>query len=223
MGYEKITLAPGLNMVGNQFMAVGTSSFQNINQMFKDQNGMVAGTGDSDADSILTWDGSSYSDIYYLDDYTEPYEWYNTKDIDNATTDTATLGQGFWFKHQGNTTITTTLAGEVPTNATVQIQIQPGLNFIANPYPMAICPNSAFFMVEGAIAGTGDSDADSILTWDGSSYSDIYYLDDYTEPYEWYNTKDIDNAVSTAILKPAMGFWYKHQGPGATLTFGKPY
>ena len=97
------------------------------------------------------------------------------------------------------------------------------MNLIANPYPMAICPNSAYFSVEGSVAGSGDDNADSILTWDGSAYSDIYYLDDYTEPYEWYNTDDVNDPVSDAILKPGMGFWYKHQGTGATITFGKPY
>ena len=81
VGYEKITIKPGMNLIGNQFLVVGGTTFQNINEMFKDQSGFVAGSGDDNADSILTWDGSAYSDIYYLDDYTEPYEWYNTDDV----------------------------------------------------------------------------------------------------------------------------------------------
>ena len=224
VGYEKITITPGLNMIGNQFLAVGGDSFQNINEMFKGSDGFIAGTGDDNADSILTWNGSAYDNIYYLDDYTEPYEWYNTKDLDNATTDTVTTGQGFWLKHLGTESITATLAGEVPSDATITVTLVPGLNFVANPYPMAICPNSDYFTVSGSVAGTGDDNADSILTWNGSAYDNIYYLDDYTEPYEWYNTKDLDNAVSTPILEPAMGFWYKHLGSeNATLTFSKPY
>ena len=217
VGYEKITITPGLNMIGNQFLTVGGTSFQNINEMFKDSENFVAGSAD-EADTILTWNGSEYNNIYYYDDY--DYNWYNVEDIDNATTDTVCAGGGFWFKHAGNETITTTLAGEVPTDATIAVSLTSGLNFIANPYPMAICPNGDYFTVEGAIAGSAD-EADTILTWNGTEYDNIYYYDDYD--YNWYNVEDIDNAVSEEILKPAMGFWYKHQGTGATLTFGKPY
>jgi len=219
VGYEKITITPGLNMIGNQFLSVGGTAFQNINQMFKESDDFVAGASDSEADSILTWNGSSYNNIYYYDDF--DYSWYNTDDLSASTTDIVTMGQGVWFKHQGNTSVTTTLAGEVPTNNVFEVTITPGLNFIANPYPMAICPNGEYFSVEGIVAGASDSEADSILTWNGSSYNNIYYYDDWDN--NWYNTDDLSNAVSDTILKPAMGFWYKHQGTGATLTFKKPY
>ena len=217
VGYEKITLTPGFNMIGNQFLVVGGTAFQNINQMFKDSTQLVAGADDSEADSILTWDGSSYSKVYYYDDY--DYKWYDTDEADPSTT-TLNAGSGFWFKHAGNETITTTLAGEVPTNATYQVQLTGGFNFVANPYPMAICPNGNYFTVEGAVAGADDSEADSILTWDGSSYSKVYYYDDYDN--NWYDTDEAD-PVSDAIFAPAMGFWYRHKGTGGTLTWSKPY
>ena len=224
VGYEKITITPGLNMIGNQFLAVGGNSFQNINEMFKGDDGFVAGGGADEADTILTWNGSAYDNIYYYDNYSEPYEWYNVEDVDNATTDVVTTGQGFWLKHLGTTTITATLAGEVPMDATITVALTPGLNFVSNPYPMAICPNGGNFTIEGAVAGGGADEADTILTWNGSAYDNIYYYDNYSEPYEWYNVEDVDNAVSESILKPAMGFWYKHLGnENATLTFSKPY
>ncbi len=217
VGYEKITITPGLNMIGNQFLAVGGDSFQNINEMFKDSSGFIAGAGDDNADSILTWNGSSYDNIYYYDDFDN--NWYNVEEQDPSET-VMGAGSGFWFKHLGSEAITTTLAGEVPTDATITVTLTPGLNFVANPYPMAICPNGAYFSVEGAVAGAGDDNADSILTWNGSSYDNIYYYDDFDN--NWYNVEEQD-PVSTAIFQPAMGFWYKHIGEGATLTFGKPY
>ena len=219
MGYEKITLTPGFNMIGNQFLGVGTGGFQNINQMFKDSSKLVAGEGSDEADSILVWGGSGYDNVYYYDSW--DYNWYNTDDIDNATTDVIGAGSGFWFKHFGDDTIETTFAGEVPTNATYSVQIRNGFNMIANPYPAAICPNGEFFEVDGAVAGEGSDEADTILVWDGTGYSKVYYYDSWDN--NWYDTDDIDNAVQEDILKPLMGFWYKHIGEGGTLTFKRPF
>lgn len=219
VGYEKITLSPGLNMIGNQFLAVGGDSFKNINAMFVESSEMVAGTGDDNADSILTWNGSSYDKVYYLDDWDN--NWYDSDDANDPAEVVFAAGQGFWFKHIGTESITATLAGEVPSGDSYSVAINPGLNFVANPYPMAICPNSESFSVEGAIAGTGDDNADSILTWNGSSYNKVYYLDDWDN--NWYDSDDANDPVSDSIFNPAMGFWYKHLGEGATLTFGKPF
>ena len=94
---------------------------------------------------------------------------------------------------------------------------------IANPYPLAICPNSNYFEIEGSVSGGGADEADTIWVWNGTAYNDIYYLDNYGENDEWYNVEDIDNAVKDAILKPVMGFWYKHIGTGGTITFKRPF
>lgn len=103
----------------------------------------------------------------------------------------------------------------------ISVTLVTGFNMIANPYAMAICPNGEFFEVAGAVAGGAADEADSILVWDGSNYSKVYYFDDWDN--NWYDTDDIDNAVDTGILKPMMGFWYKHIGEGGTLTFKRPY
>ena len=206
-------------MIGNQFLAVGGDSFQNINEMFKDSSDMVAGADDSEADSILRWTGNGYGEIYYYDDI--DVAWESVDAIGVVSTETFAPGSGFWFKHVGNETITTTFAGEVPTEDTYTVSLVPGLNFVANPYPAAICPNGANFTVEGAVAGADDSEADSILMWTGSGYGNIYYYDDIDTA--WESVDAIGVAITDNILEPAKGFWYKHQGDGATLTFGKPY
>ena len=219
VGYEKITITPGLNMIGNQFLGVGNGTFQNINKMFAENSELVAGGDDSEADSILVWDGSSYSNVYYYDSWDN--SWYNTDDLEESTTDTIGAGKGIWFKHFGDESEEITFAGEVPTNATYSVQIKTGLNMIANPYPMAICPNGASFEVDGIVAGGDDSEADSILVWDGSSYSKVYYYDSWDN--QWYDTDNLEDPIETAILSPAMGFWYKHKGTGGTLVFKRPF
>ena len=100
MGYEKITLTPGLNMIGNQFLGVGNGTFQNINKMFAENSELVAGGDDSEADSILVWDGSSYSKVYYYDSWDN--QWYDTDNLEDPI-ETAILSpaMGFWYKHKG--------------------------------------------------------------------------------------------------------------------------
>ena len=219
VGYEKITLTPGLNMIGNQFLAVGGTTFQNINQMFKDSSEITAGADDGAADSILKWTGNGYGEIYYYDDLDMAWESLDSPGV--VSDATFAQGEGVWYKCASSSSITTVLAGEVPTNAVYSVEIQTGLNFIANPYPMSICPNSASFSVEGIVAGADDGVADSILMWTGSGYGNIYYYDDLDMAWESLDNPGV--AIDENILEPAKGFWYKHQGNGATLTFGKPY
>lgn len=219
VGYEKITLSPGLNMIGNQFVAVGGTAFKNINDMFVDSSQITAGADDGEADSILRWTGNGYGEVYYYDDL--DVAWESVDDPGVAAETTFAPGEGVWYKCAAEQAITTTLAGEVPSGETYTVQIQPGLNFVANPYPMGICPNTANFSVEGIVAGADDGEADSILMWTGSGYGNIYYYDDLDVAWESVDNPGV--AIDEAILEPAKGFWYKHQGEGATITFGKPY
>ena len=219
VGYEKITLTPGLNMIGNQFLAVGGTSFQNINQMFKDSSQMNSGEDDGHADSILKWTGSGYGDVYYYDDL--DIAWENVEAVGTISTDTFMPGEGFWYKNIGDANVDTTFAGEVPTNLTFSVTIKPGLNFVSNPYPMAICPNGNYFEVEGAVMGEDDGHADSILMWTGSGYGNVFYYDDLDEA--WENVESPGTILDDTILEPLKGFWYKHLGDGGTLTFKRPY
>ena len=219
VGYTKLTLQPGLNMIGNQFLGVGTTGFQNINKMFVESSQITPGYDDGEADSILRWTGNGYGEIYYYDEFDSAWESVDEPGVVASTT--VNPGEGVWYKCLSDEPITTMLAGEVPTNLTYTVEIQTGLNFVANPFPSAICPNSENFTVEGVVAGMDDGEADSILKWTGSGYGEIYYFDDMDTAWESVDEPGV--VINSNIIDPAKGFWYKHQGSGAVLTFKRPY
>ena len=236
VGYEKIKIYPGLNMIGGVFQGVGTGEALSLNDQFVDAaTSAQSGAGSDEADNIFTYDGSTqeYNKIYYFyyedggaDD--ENNKWVDI-DTDAVTETTFSDGTGGWYRNRSNTTIELTMAGEVPTNATYTVTLYSGLNFVANPYPMAIALNGANFSVTGVTSGAGSDEADNIFTYDGPTqeYNKIYYFyyEDGGADEEINKWVDIDtDAVTDATVGSGQGFWYRHRGAEpATLTFTKPY
>ena len=240
VGYNKITLQPGLNMIGGLFQKVGTDSALLLNDQFVDAATAVNYGASADAaDTITTWDATrkGYTKIYYYyadrDDPDPDYDdkWYDTdtEDIANVTIADESGATGAWYKNTGNSPITVTMAGEVPTNAVYSVELVNGLNFIANPYPQKIAINGNYFEVEDVFFGPSADVADTITTWDAArkGYTKIYYYyadpDDPDPDYDdkWYDTDTED--ITTFQIEPGQGFWYNHRGTGATLKFKKPY
>ncbi len=235
VGYNKITLYPGLNMIGGLFQAVGTDSSYTLQDQFQNAKGTAtAGTTDGEADTVMKYDGTTQSYdaalFYYADpDYPDPSFDYKWLDGNYAVTDEdVTDGRGGWYRNRALAPIELTMAGEVPTNSEYSVTINPGLNFVANPYPAPIKLNSAYFVVESPVFGTTDGEADTVMSYDGAtqSYNDalFYYADaDYPDPAFDYKWLDGNYAVTQASIEPGQGFWYRHRGGGTTLTFKKPY
>ena len=237
VGYQKITLYPGLNMIGGLFQGVGTGQSLTLQAQFSDDaTKSKFGTGDDVADTIMTYDGEhqEYDKTYYF--YADPdnpdpvydYTWDDTS-TDDITPDSLAGAKGGWYRNRANAAIQLTMAGEVPTNAVYTFTLEPGLNFVANPYPQEIALNGQFFSVDHPVYGTGDDVADTIMTYDGEhqEYDKTYYF--YADPdnpdpaydYTWDDTATDD--ITDFAVQPGQGFWYRHRGSGATLTFTRPY
>ncbi len=237
VGYTKITLQPGLNMIGGLFQKVGTGKCLSLQDQFTDAKSEANyGTASDAADTITTWDAvrKGYTKIYYYyadpdnPDPTYDYTWDDADTEDIAETDVSEA-KGGWYKNIGDDPITLTMAGEVPTNAVYTVQLVNGLNFVANPYPQKIAINGDHFSVEGVVYGTASDAADTITTWDArrKGYTKIYYYyadPDNPDPTYDYTWDDADTEEITDFeIEPGQGFWYKHIGTGATLRFTKPY
>ena len=238
MGYTKLTLYPGMNMIGGLFQKVGTGAALSLNGQFADDVTVSkSGSGADNADTILTFDASSqgYESTYYFyydeeDDEEYNNKWYSTSDNAEPTRDTLAGGAAGWYRYRGTSSVQITMAGEVPTNENYSVTLYLGMNFVANPYPCKIPLNGTAFSVEGITSGSGADNADTILTFDAATqnYADTYYFyydeeDDEDYNNKWYSTSD--NAEPTQdTIDPGAGFWYRHRGTGtATLTFAKPY
>ena len=125
MGYQKVTLYPGLNMIGGLFQDVGTGESHTLQTQFADDATKAKfGTGDDVADTIMTYDGESqeYDKTYYFyadpdnPDPTYDYTWDDTA-TDDITDFAVKPGQGFWYRHRGaGATLTFTRPYAVQTN-----------------------------------------------------------------------------------------------------------
>ena len=238
VGYSKLTIHPGLNMIGAGFQVVGGTGGQDIQNIFVDEDGAnIGGENSFNADNIITWDptegaAGAYT-YYYKYDSNGTYPeydniWYFAND--NEITEPIDLSTGFWYNSLSTTSIVMTVAGEVPASNTVSVTIHPGLNMIAFPFTAGFAINTAVdWVVSGAYGGENSFNADNIITWDptqgaAGAYTYYYYYDSngtYPE-YDniWYFAND--NEI-TAPLPVSQGFWYLHRGTGFTLTFEKPY
>ncbi len=236
VGYNKVTIEPGLNMVSATFGQIGDGTAQNFQEIFVDEDGVaVGGVNSTLADNIITWDptvgaAGAYTTYYkYYDGESPEYDnvWYF--DNDNEITEPIATSTGFWYNSLNSTAVVMTVVGEVNTNATVSITIEPGLNLVSFPFPTGFAINSDVdWAASGAQGGVNSTLADNIITWDptvgaAGAYTTYYmYYDGESPEYDnvWYF--DNDNEIVDAI-PASSGFWYLHLGTGFTLTFDKPY
>ena len=215
VGYTKLNLVKGLNLVAAPFVAPGGTA-ADINE-----------TMSSDDLSVGTvakfWDPSTktYSTAYYYDDdvYTDDsYEdtlgpgWGN---IDAIVIDqTMNRGEGFWV--QAANVSTQVFAGEVSTNA-VALTLVKGLNLVGNPFPADISIQN--ITSEGFGAGT------VAKFWNPSSktYGTAYYYDDDVYTDDSYEDAlgpgwgDIDAIVLNVNIGAMEGFWIQ-AGAATTAT-----
>ena len=236
VGYNKITLHPGMNMIGGLFQGVGTGEALSLNGQFaNDATVSTAGGGADEADTIMTFDAltQNYNPAYYFYYEDGGSEEENNKWIDpftdEPTDDSVSEGSGGWYRNRSSSTIQLQMTGEVPTNRTYQVTLYPGMNFVVNPYPAPIAMNGTSFTVTGVTAGGGADEADTIMTFNASTqnYNPAYYFYYEDGGSDEENNKWIDpftDEPTDDTLDPGIGFWYRYRGTGtATLTFAKPY
>ncbi|MDD4061889.1 MAG: hypothetical protein PHW08_14475, partial [Kiritimatiellae bacterium] len=176
VGYSKLTIHPGLNMIGAGFQVVGGAGAQDMQTIFVDEDGAnFGGESSVEADNILTWDPTAGGGIggyttYYKYDSNGTYPEYDNIwyfQDDNEITAPIDLSTGFWYKSLSTTSIVMTVAGEVPASNTVSVTIHPGLNMVAFPFTAGFAINAAVdWAASGADGGESSVEADNIITWD---------------------------------------------------------
>jgi hypothetical protein len=179
VGYNKVTLTPGYNMIGIQFQEVGSANGSSAVSTYGILDSTFEGF-DEDinfANSMQVWNGNGYT----------TYGWAGSSPsqmdpeyapMDNTwltfggepTDDTHTVGGGCWVRAATSGTIT--LSGEVTAAEPVEIPITAGYNMVANPFPMNV-PVSTFGKLDSSFAGF-DEDinfANSMQVWNGNGYT----------------------------------------------------
>ena len=197
VGYEKITLNYGLNMVGVNFTIVGAQNGgAKLSQVVPDSNATgVDWEGDwSRGTTLMIWNGSDYvGGRYYwtgeVPDWAQEEQKeelglddtyvYNNIWVDNnwmPVDPDLVIGNAFWIQDSaqalGATKCKVTIAGEVanPTNVP-NVSLYSGLSMVGNQYPTAITLADIKPINATGVDWEGDwSRGTTLMIWNGSDY-----------------------------------------------------
>ena len=233
VGYEKVNLVTGFNMVGVQFVQVGTQSALPLSSATQLDASMAGFNEDGEYATYIKiyesgkyetygWSGSSGTE--YLEDETLDNKWLNS-DYEEPEGETMDKGAAAWIIAEKGGTMT--VSGEVPSTETVEASIASGFNMVANPYPGTVkvadfgVLDSSFagFDEDGNFANSLKVYADGKYTtfgWSGSSGTE--FLEDPTLDNKWLNS-DYEETDDTVDF--GHGVWIIAEKAGK-ITFTSP-
>ena len=231
VGYEKVTLAPGYNMIGVQFNQVGGEALPLATVGILDSSMAGFDEDGNYATELMVWDGRGYgmfgwsgsSGTDVLDDDTFDNQWLD--DQLEKTDEEMIRSSAAWVKAGSAGTIT--ISGEVPTEASIDVSIAVGYNMVANPYP-GTKSVATFGILDATVPGFDEDGnyAVEMLVWDGRGYASYGWagssgtdvLDDPTYDNQWL---DDQLEKTDATIDFGHGVWIKSTAAG-TLTFSSP-
>ena len=232
MGYEKINLNAGYNMIGVQFTQIGGDALALPEVGILDST-MAGFDEDGVYDTEMrVWNGVGY-DYYgwsgtsageYMDDESLNNKWLNL-DFEEEVDAARNAGSGFWIKAGSSGNIT--ISGQVPEAETVETPLTSGYNLVANPYPANVAI-SDFGTLDGSFSGFDEDGnyAVEMRVWNGIGY-DYYgwsgtsagkYMDDESLNNKWLN---LDFESVSDPIPYGHGVWIKTSQSG-TITFTNP-
>ncbi len=226
VGYQKIQLHGGYNMIGAQFTKVSGGDLNVADNDFMPDStvaGMDSETGDFST-YLMPWTGTGYEqEIYWAGDV----GWGT--DYDNKWLDSSYQAVNRPFDHSEGTWLwtpaggTITVAGEVVTT-NVTVQLTAGFNMICNPFP---CETTLASIVPAASMSGMDSETGDfssyIMPWTGTGYAqEIYWAGDVGWGAD-YDNKWLDSGYAEASKTFARGegFWL-YTPTACSVTFVYP-
>ncbi|MCX6854740.1 MAG: hypothetical protein NTV80_07525 [Verrucomicrobia bacterium] len=125
------------------------------------------------ADSFQLWDGDNYETYYYQTVGIGGIGWRKAGDQFTDAGDTVIqMGQGIIFRRGETTPLSLVVRGVVKDGVT-PLKVEPGFNFLANPYafPMTLASSALHTgNTNTGIAAGSLITADQILVWNGAYY-----------------------------------------------------
>ena len=232
VGYEKVNLVTGFNMVGIQFVDVGTRAAKDLSSATQLDSSMSGFDEDGNyASKIQIWNGTKYSTFGwsgtsgtdYLEDSSLDNKWLNA-DYEE-TDDVMDKGSAAWIIAEKAGTMT--VSGEVPSEDSVEIDLVAGFNMVANPYPGTV-KVADFGVLDATFAGFDEDGnyASKIQVWNGTKYSTFGwsgtsgtdYLEDSSLDNKWLNA-DYEETDDTVDF--GHGVWVIAEKAGK-ITFTSP-
>ena len=233
VGYQKMSLDVGYNMIGVQFTEVNATGTAKDLMTAPQLDSTMAGFDDGGnfatemkvwKDNNYTtygWSGTSGTDV--LEDSTFDNKWLNV-DLEEVEGEEAAPYTAFWIKAGSAGSVT--ISGQVPTNDVTVVLVE-GYNMVANPFPMTV-PVTTFGVLSPEMAGFDDGGnyvtemkvwKDGNYTtygWSGSSGTAV--LEDPSLDNKWLN---IDLEETDDMVDFGHGVWIK-AGSAGSITFKAP-
>lgn len=130
------------------------------------------------ADYFQLWDGETYETYYYQTSGIGGIGWRKSGDQFSDAGDTVIdLGQAIIFRRGEDVPLSLVVRGFVKDGIT-PLQVEPGFNFLANPYASSMTLASSGLHtgnVNTGIAGGNLLTGDQILIWRGAIYDTYFY------------------------------------------------
>ena len=237
VGYEKINLVAGLNMVAAQFVPVGSDALEREISTIGTLDSSMAGYDDeyTYATEMRVWDATTRMYTTYGWAGTSPETIDKMPELNNtwldagteATDDVLDTSAGVWIKAASAGTFT--VSGEVPSEKTISVPLVAGLNMIAYPYPAAV-PVSTFGTLDSNMAGYDDeyTYATEMRVWNPNTRMYTTYGWAGTSPETIDKMPELNNTwldAGTEATEDTIPFgaavWIKAATSG-TITFSSP-
>ncbi len=232
VGYQKVTLDTGYNMIGVQFTEVGADAAAKelstvgtlaANMAGFDEDGnygtlmMVWRNGDY---TTYGWSGTSGTE--YLEDSSLDNKWLN-RDYEEEE-DFLAETDAVWIKAGSAGSVT--ISGQVP-DGDVTVPLSVGYNMVACPLPMTVSVSTFGTLSAGMPGFDEDGNYDTLLmvwkdgdytTYGWSGTSGTEYLEDSSLDNKWLN-RDYEETDDT--IDWGHGVWIK-AGTAGSITFKAP-
>ena len=231
VGYQKVALQPGYNLVGVQFTKVGGEALDLSDAFILDESYAGYDEDYEFSSTLRVWNTDAQTYVTYGWAGTSGTDVDNDASLDNTWTDLEAYAvedslpkaQGIWIRAEKAGTAL--VSGEVMTNSLV-VALEPGFNLVANPYPRAVKVTN-FGKLDAGYAGY-DEDYNFKTTlrkwsttaqtyvnygWAGTSGSEID--DDASLDNTW---TDLEAYATDDEIQPGEGVWIRAEKAGS-ITF----
>jgi len=230
VGFQKVQVSNG-----QQIMA--STPFDNTDNTIANVfSGQIApGGGPTTSDNVLKWDGSKYRIFFQLSGGPLAGSWIESG-VGVADTEPVNPGEGFWVTNSqtpGDNTVV--FVGEVPTDASIGITINPGLQMVHNPYPAEFSIlNTTLSDLNSKVSGGGSrGQSDLVFQWNSvhNAYDVFWFL---TSLNTWIKVPADPagtvgpvgtGAIPDFMLEPGAAIWYQRKASAGSFTWNitRPY